>query len=145
MQTIKLTQNKVAIVDDEDFTYLNQWKWYARKDRHCFYAQRKFKSGEKWKNVMMHRFIIKPPNDMFIDHINRNGLDNRKKNLRIVTHSQNHFNEKIRTDNTSGHKGVYWHTQSKRWTAVLGNTHLGRFKTIRKAIECRNHWFNKIF
>lgn len=144
MEKIKLTQNKFTIVDDEDFDRINKFKWYARKDRNTFYAQRKFNINGTWKNIMLHRFILNPPSDKFIDHINHDGLDNRKANLRIVTHSQNHFNEKIRTDNTSGFKGVYWKKQHKRWIAMLANKYLGSFKYKKDAIDCRNFHFNNL-
>lgn len=144
MKLIKLTQNKTAIIDDIDYEIISKYKWYARKDRNTFYAQRKFKIKEKWKNIMMHRFIMNPLPDMFIDHINRDGLDNQRKNLRIVTHSQNHFNEKIRSDNISGTKGVSWNKKNQKWIAILGNKYLGSFHSIEEAKECRKYHFNKI-
>ncbi len=150
MKKIKLTQNKIAIVDNDVFNEIKKYKWYARKCRNTFYAQRKFPfasiNGQlsEWHNVMMHNFIMNPVQGKFVDHINRNGLDNRKKNLRIVTHSQNHFNEKIRTDNKSGHKGVYFKKQNNRWIAQLGNKYLGCFKTIEEAVKCRDSAFSNL-
>lgn len=144
MKTIKLTQNKVTLVDDEDYELINSFKWYARKDLHTFYAQRKFKIEGKWKNIMLHRYIMKPPKDMFIDHINRDGLDNQRPNLRIVTHSQNHFNEKIRSDNKSGHKGVHFSNSRCKWVASIAGKYLGSFNSIEKAINIRNYHFNKL-
>jgi hypothetical protein len=108
MKEIKLTQGKVALVDDEDFEYLNQFKWCVNKSRNTYYAQRlsrRYIRNEKIKrdNISMHRFIMKPPRNMQIDHINRDGLDNRKENLRIVTNRENCQN-KI---NSAEFVGVY--------------------------------------
>jgi hypothetical protein len=98
MKEIQLTQGKVALVDDEDFEYLNQWKWYANKIGNTFYALRSihfYKDGKRTgKAILMHREILNPENGLDIDHINRNGLDNRRCNIRIVTRRQNLQNRK---------------------------------------------------
>jgi len=93
VKEIKLTQGQVTIVDDEDFEELNQYKWTAhnatKKDKSdYFYAIRCVNK----KMIRMHRVLMNPPDDMQIDHINRNPLDNRKENLRICTHSVNQRN-----------------------------------------------------
>lgn len=97
MKEIPLTQGQVALVDDEDYEFLNQWKWHAQKGLNTYYAtrtiNRKITKGEwKCESMKMHRAILKPPDNMVVDHINHNGLDNRKENLRIVTHRENHWN-----------------------------------------------------
>lgn len=92
MKEIKLTQGKVALVDDEDFEYLNQWKWYANKNNRCFYAVRGIKKDNKWTLEAMHRIILNTPNNMVCDHINHDGLDNRRRNLRNCTKSENGMN-----------------------------------------------------
>lgn len=143
MKEIQLTQNKITIVDDDIYDWVSLYKWYARKSLHTFYAQRKFEIDGKWRNIMLHRFIMNPENGMSVDHINRNGLDNRRKNLRIVTHSENHFNEKLRVDNTSGHKGVI-NPKKGKWDAYIAGRYLGRFNTIEEAIECRKKEFHKL-
>jgi HNH endonuclease/AP2 domain len=117
MKEIKLTQGKFAIVDDEDFERVNQYKW-------CFqqgYALRgQWIKGEKITKIIgLHRFIMNPKKDEFIDHINGNGLDNRKENLRIVTKQQNAFNSNKPITNTSGYKGVSFFRRDKKWRAVI--------------------------
>ncbi len=145
MKILKLTQNKVSLLDDIDFEKASQFKWYARKDsKYAFYAQRKFNIDGTWKNIMLHRYLLNPPADMYIDHINHDGLDNRRCNLRIVTHSQNHFNERIRTDNSSGFKGIHWNKKNNNWNVHLANKYLGSFNTIEEACNCRNFHFNKL-
>ena len=67
----------------------------------------------------MHREILKCPKGLFIDHINRNGLDNRKNNLRVCSKSQNMMNTLIPKNNTSGYKGVSWSKRDKKWMAYI--------------------------
>jgi hypothetical protein len=107
MKEIQLTQGKVAIVDDEDFEYLNQWKWHASKLGNKFYAQR-HNNLLITKNIkiLMHRNIMKPKKGFVIDHIDGNTLNNKKNNLRICTHAENMRNSKMPINNTSGFKGV---------------------------------------
>jgi hypothetical protein len=119
MKKIKLTQGKFAIVDDEDFEFLNQFKWYAKRDRTTFYAVR---NGGKRPNrvmVQMHRVIMNCPDIMAVDHLDSNGLNNQKSNLRVCTEADNHRNQKMPSNNTSGYKGVVWHESTKRFTAQI--------------------------
>ncbi len=114
MKTIKLTQNKVTIVDDEDFEYLSQFKWH-----YMGYAVRHSTSkfGLKRKSIFIHREVINAPDDMEVDHINGDKLDNRKTNLRICTHAENQRNRKIDKDNKSGYRGVSKH--QNKWLVHL--------------------------
>ena len=103
---IQLTQGKVAIIDDEDFEYLNQFKWHTVENCNNFYAKTSMKNN-RGKKISMHRLLTKNINTkMHTDHINGNGLDNRKINLRICTHSENLRNRKKNVNNKSGYKGV---------------------------------------
>lgn len=121
MKEIQLTQGKVALVDDEDFDYLYQWKWYACKSGNTFYANRYDKNlNNKKIKIYMHRFITKNINKkMHTDHINRNGLDNRKINLRICTNSQNSSNRGLQINNTTGFKGVYYAKNINKFRAII--------------------------
>ena len=86
VKTITLTQHQVTYVDDDDYAFLNQWKWCAHKDRHTFYAKR-------WKGIKMHHLIVgKPLKGFEVDHIDGNGLNNQRSNLRIVTQQANSQN-----------------------------------------------------
>lgn len=91
MKEIPLTQGKVALVDDEDFEGLIHYKWYPIKTLSNCYAARNIPKS-KGKIIYMHRAILNPPSNMQIDHINGNGLDNRKENLRVVTNRENQQN-----------------------------------------------------
>ena len=102
MKHIPLTQGKVAIVDDKDYEYLNQWKWYAHKKGNTYYARRsinyKLNGKKKTRTIQMHNIVLsKTDVSKEIDHKNHNGLDNRLSNLRICTHAQNLANQRIRT------------------------------------------------
>lgn len=112
-KSIPLTQGKFSQVDDEDFDYINQFKWYVNSG----YAVR---HSEKDRNkiIQMHRIILKTPSAMVTDHINGDRLDNRKENLRACTESENQRNKSKLPNNTTGYKGVYTHTVGK-WKASI--------------------------
>lgn len=127
MKKIKLTQGKFALVDDADYEWLVQFKWCIVKVRRIYYAIR----AVQGKTVYMHRFMLEAPKDMDIDHINHNGLDNRRANLRICTHIQNLQNKRSSCNGTSKYKGVSWCKRDKKWTAQIEHggqsAYLGRF------------------
>ena len=103
MKTIELSQGKFAFVDDEDYEMLMAMgKWSASKSPHSFYAC-KYVDG---KYTGMHRIIMSPPDRCEVDHINGNGLDNRRSNLRICTHSENSRNRGRNKNNKIGMKRV---------------------------------------
>jgi hypothetical protein len=121
---IELTQGKFTTVDDEDFEYLSQWKWYATKNSKTWYAYR-------GKNIAMHREIVSCPQDMIIDHKDRDGLNNTKTNLRVCHKSDN-------TKNTSpfsksGYKGVAFNGSS--YVAHINGRHLGSFGSPEDAAK----------
>lgn len=132
MKLIKLTQNKYAIVDDEDFEYLSQWKWHFHSTGYARTSNPK---------LYMHRLILKLKKGGICDHINRDRLDNRKSNLRIVNPTQNMINTSLRSDNSSGHKGISWSPERKRWqvyiTLYKKTISLGRYKDLSSAILAR--------
>ena len=155
MKEIFLTQGQVAKIDDEDHERINKHKWCALKSPRGFYAIRMMSSLETKNNggvrniVRMHRFIMDTPKGMDTDHIDGNGLNNQRKNLRIATRSQNAINVPTRRDNTSGIKGVVWYKQTKRWRAQINigkkRTHLGFFIDKTEAIKAYNEAAKKHF
>lgn|SRR4030042_6971499 len=138
MKEIPLTKGKFAIVDNEDFEFVNHWRWKYHKDG---YAVRTATGG---KQIYMHREINKTPKGCITDHINRNGLDNRRANLRVSTYSQNGFNAGMWGHNTSGVKGVGWNEQKGKWQAKAmvnqKNVHIGFFSKIGDAAKARTNW-----
>ena len=139
MKRIKLTQGKYAIVDDENFNWLNRWKW--RVSTLGYAVRANYKNGKRIGDTFMQRFINNTPDGFDTDHKNRNKLDNKKSNLRTATRSQNNFNSEPPKTNTSGYKGVWWHEGQKRWWShiqVSGKRiHLGSFITKKEAIDRR--------
>ena len=126
MKTINLTQGLEAMVDDEDFEELSKFRWYALKSRRTFYAVR----ASRESKIRMHRVICNAPKGMQVDHIDGNGLNNCKSNLRIVTSRQNQQN--IHTKKSSVFPGVSWCTSTKKWRAQIRingkQKHIGRFE-----------------
>ena len=108
-----------ALVDNEDFDYLSKFTWYLTKPRTVSYAirNRLASEGKAGETIRMHREILAMPGP--VDHINRNGLDNRRANLRPATESQNSQNRGIRSDNTSGYKGVGIYKPRGNWRARI--------------------------
>lgn len=131
---IPLTKGKKAIVDDSDYEWLMRWSW-------CFnsngYAVSATFTGIKGKVVYMHRLIMEPPKGKDIDHINGDGLDNRRSNLRIATRSQNLCNKRIGTRNTSGHLHVSRDSATHKWRVVIvinsKHIHLGEYADLETA------------
>lgn len=131
MKTIPLTWGKVAIIDDEDFEKVNKYKWYASKEPYTFYARRRFSQDGKRHNESMHRYLLNVKSNQDVDHINHNGLDNCRKNLRTCTRSQNNGNARKFVKSSSKFKGVTWDKSKRKWQAQIThnrtNINLGRF------------------
>ena len=131
MKKILLTQGKVALVDDKDFESLNAFKWCATKDHNTFYAQRKSPTINGQQTILMHREIMNIPDGMQTDHIDRNGLNNQKENLRVVTNQQNAFNQNA--------KGYTFNKPMQKFQAKIKlngkQIHLGYFETASEARE----------
>ena len=114
MKTIKLTKEQVTLVDSPDFKKLSRYKWFVSSHGYAI------RDDERRKRIYMHRFIMDAPSGMVIDHINGNGLDNRRENLRICTQGQNTINARKIKVKTSIYKGVYFSKVCNRWVAQIG-------------------------
>lgn len=132
MKEIRITRGQIALVDDNDFDSLSKYRWYCLVQGKQRYAVRcETKTGRK---ISMHREIMGFPNSL-IDHINRNGLDNRRSNLRLASKSENARNSHRSRTAKSGYRGVYFykHGNPKKWNArIMINCQeisLGYFKT----------------
>lgn len=141
MKEIKLTQGQVALVDDEDYEWINQWKWHAQRSGDGFYACRTETKNGKHKLISMHRLIAETPHLLITDHINGNTLDNRRANLRPCDYRQNMYNSigKVKTS-VAGYKGVDISTNPRlkkkyRATIFVNGRHvfLGCFYTPKEA------------
>jgi len=131
---IPLTQGQVALVDEADYEALvAAGKWQALPAPNTFYAFRKSSRRDgKRLGVYMHTLLTGWP---YVDHIDGNGLDNRRQNLRAATHSKNMMNRGPQSNNTSGFKGVC--RNRLKWRAQIGldgrHIHLGTFATPQEA------------
>lgn len=134
MKEIPLTQGKVALVDDEDFNYLNQFKWHYHHSKHGHgYGARGVNKNKQRKVFLMHRVIMGVNQEMYIDHKNNNGLDNQKSNLRICTQSQNCMNKvQKKSTLTSKFKGVSVHTNTN---PNPNRYYIARIKVNKKRIH----------
>ena len=143
MKEIRLYKDKgVALVDDEDFERVSRYKWHIDRG----YAAMTVPG----KGIMyMHRFVNNTPRGMSTDHINRDKLDNRRSNLRTCTQRENNTNTKLRDDNTSGHRGVTWHKNDKKWQAQINIQgrllYLGQYKELADAVKAQKHAFKQVY
>ena len=124
MKRISLSRGKFALVDNINYEYLNQWKWYYNNG----YAARDQRNliTKKDTRIYMHRIIMKAKKSENIDHVNHNGIDNQKRNLRKSTHEQNMHNMKSNKNSTSQYKGVCWAKNNKKWKVQINynNKHI---------------------
>ena len=140
MQKIPLSQGKFALVDDEDYDWLSQWKWSLKKAGTKVYAFRQRRKSEETLGlpctVYMHRVLCAAKR---VDHKDGDGLNNQKENLRPCTVSQNCWNVGKFSTNTSGHKGAFWHKGTNKWRAQIScngkSKHLGYFDSVEEAAE----------
>ena len=142
MKEIHLSQGMVAQVDDENYEQLNQWKWHIDKGGRTFYARHNVQLPQKRISLSMHRFILNAPRNIQVDHIDHNGLNNQRNNLRLCNGTQNCQNRSARL-HSSRFKGVVWRENNKKWQSrikVNGNEkHLGIFTKELDAARAYNH------
>lgn len=146
MKQIPLSQGKFALVDDEDYEYLNQWKWYAWKHyKHkTFYAVRNIRLGNNTRTtIFMHRVILGLTDSKIQgEHRDNEGLNNLRSNIRPCTNSQNQMNRGVILNTTSGFKGVSWSRERNKWISQISisgkQKNLGRFTSKIEAAEKYN-------
>jgi hypothetical protein len=168
MKGIELTQGYVTLVDNEDYEWLTENSWhvvtkgkktfrhYARGTRwvpgephpktgEFYYHKEKdgtlHKRNGHYRVVTMHRLIMNAPDGVDVDHIDGNGLNNQRLNLRLCSRSENNMNSKLRCTSKSGVKGVSWDAQTKKWRATITLNgkmkNLGRFEDRNDALNAR--------
>jgi hypothetical protein len=118
---IPLTEGKFTIVDQQDFYELNNFDWVADGKGDCIYALRHIiiSANKKDRMVRMHRYIMKAPDELLVDHRNGDGLDNRRSNLRLATVSENNCNKPKRKNTSSHFVGVSFDKGHRHWSACI--------------------------
>ena len=128
MKRVMLTHGYSATVDDADYDAVRRHRWYALRTHQLVYAARRVGS----RIVLMHRAVLRAPCRRRVDHVDGDGLNNRRRNLRLCSHAQNIRNSrKQRRRTSSRYKGVWWAAWARRWRAAImvdGRAeHLGYF------------------
>lgn len=131
-----------AVIDTKNKHLVEEHKWNLMNQGYVG-------SGAGAEQILLHRLLTDCPDDMYVDHINRDPMDNRMANMRIVTNQQNNINKGMYKHNTSGYKGVTWDKSRNKWIAQISvdgkNIFLGRFECKEKAYEARLSGENKYF
>lgn len=140
---ILLRRGSFALVDDEDYERINQWKWQENRDGYAFRSHYWYEDGiKKQRGMYMHREVMGAKKGEELDHKNRNKLDNRKSNLHLTDRVGNCRNRGVMSHNTSGVSGVHWLESKRRWIVRIGDgsskrIYVGSFRDKRLAIEAR--------
>jgi hypothetical protein len=119
----------VALIDEEDADAVLNHKWHVRREgRRLYYAATNVHRDGQRTILRLHTFLTGWP---IVDHQNHDGLDNRRSNLRQATKCQNQQNQRLRSDNKSGYKGVFWDKRDRKWHA--------RIRANGRAVSLRYH------
>ena len=146
MKELRLSNGMVTVVDDKDFSRLSEFSWNFRPHKglgsgHACRTARK-SEGRSKKTVYMHREVLLVPDGQKVDHINGNGLDNRRENLRVATTRQNNQNRRKSPGTSSRFKGVNWDSERQRWYAHIKTNgkmrSLGRYDSEEDAARAYN-------
>lgn len=138
MREIQLTRGGVALVDDDDYDNLMQYKWRYVKQKTCHYASTNPKINGKFVTLIMHRLIMNAPPGVMVDHIDCNGLNNQKSNLRFANYKQNGMNRRP----NKGHKYKGVRISGKKFNAAITYNkkimYLGTFDNREDAAQAYN-------
>ena len=136
---VELSQGLFALVDETDLEKVVKLNWHALADEHTHYAIAHVRTGGRYvRSWKMHRYLLEIDSPkLIIDHVNGNGLDNRRCGLRTCTNAENLRNRRVSSNSRSRLKGAYWCEQGQRWrSSVLEDgkqKHLGYFDTPEEA------------
>lgn len=124
---VPLPRNQIALIDESSESLVAPFRWCVVRSKKTDYAIRHVSKSSKM--LYMHRIILglghgRAPE---VDHIDGNGLNNLRKNLRLATHAQNMHNARNRTDNSSGFRGVHWEKRRQKWVAACMTNGVSNF------------------
>lgn len=145
MKEIHLTKNQISFVDDADYASVKSKNWGAHKYPNSWYASSRING----KTTGLHSFLLKPPAGFVVDHIDGNGLNNQRSNLRIATPSENMRNQRRHADSASKYKGVWKVKDCNRWAVRLWDGtkrhYVGLFKDEIEAAKTYDFIANQVF
>jgi hypothetical protein len=137
MKALKLTRGKYAIVDDDIYEIVKDYKWYCSS---VGYAIRNLprEYRKKQKKIYLHRLIMECKKEAIIDHIDQNKLNNQRSNLRLSNYSENRINSKLSKNNKTGFRGISFNQREGKYEVRFGKIYLGRYQDMDKAVEIYN-------
>jgi len=136
MRGICLTHGQRAIVDDEDYEWLNQSLWYLSCAGYAMRSTPRLNGVcQSPTKIRMHRLIVGARSGELVDHLNRNKLDNRRRNLRIVTWQESNTNKPVRSDNTSGKVGLSFYSYRNTWRGVVRRNGIRHEKRAKSRVK----------
>lgn len=135
---LELSQNLTATIDAADVPLVESYGWIAKRSKYTYYAMARSRDADgKVSHLALHRLLMAPPEGMVVDHINGDGLDNRRANLRVVTVAENNMNSRVRRDSQSGVKGAYYNKRAGSYCSRIKRderrVYLGTFATAEEA------------
>lgn len=140
---LRLQNGFTTLIDAEDYDRISKYSWYARQDGNVWYVQCNYTNQlGKRTTFRLHREILNAPQGISVDHIDGNGLNNVKENLRLCTHAENHGNRRVQVNNTTGYKGVTFNKKYNKWKSRIhyrGKRYeLGEFRSAEEAALAYN-------
>ncbi|AZF89947.1 hypothetical protein [Methanosarcina virus MetMV] len=159
MKTINIYRKKEVVgqtqVSDEDYVDLNQYRWGVQRGKNTDYAKRGKSVEGRILHIFMHRVVLERKlgrlllSGEFTDHIDHNGLNNQRDNIRVASKSQNEMNKHLSIDSSSGCKGVCWYKERKKWRSCIRfegkQIHLGYFDNKELASQTYQTKAKKLF
>lgn len=144
LSIILSNSGEICLIDPEDYKKVFGYTWVQTPDGYAMTTERKTN-----KTVLMHRLILGALDGETVDHISRNGLDNRKRNLRIATYQENNMNRGSFKNNTTGYKGIYKNKTNGKWYVQIGVNnrmkYIGTFSRLEDAVIARRQAEEKYF
>jgi len=141
---MSLTRGKVTLIDKVDLAAALTYRWHAHFDGAYWSV-----ASHAHPTLYLHRLLLNAPEDRYVDHINGDGLDNRRVNIRLATNGQNQWNSRKRLGTTSCYKGVHFRKDRARWYARIKycqrSYHIGTFESERDAAHAYNMKARELF
>jgi len=151
MKRIKISsrdKEMYTFVDDADYEMVSKYRWFVNPQGYVWAGD--YSGG--WRNrkaLLMHRLLMATPVGQTVDHIDHNPLNNQRANLRLASYAQNNMNTRLRSDNTSGHRGVYWESRRNCWRVCINfehkQIHVGQFKDKQEAITAYDNKAKQLY